>query len=159
MASGYYGFGSAVEAFLTKHGQEKGLSQLRSMFEKWPLFSTLVSNMEMILAKTDIDIAARYATLVKDDKLRNSIFPRIVEEYENSCKHLLAITGQKALLEHNPVLRRVIASRLPHLDPLNHLQVEMLRRYRNSGQEATERVRRGIHTSINAIASVLRNGG
>jgi phosphoenolpyruvate carboxylase len=130
------------------------------MFRDCQAFFTMISNMDMVLAKADMKIAAHYATLVRDEGLRDSIFPKIVEEYERSCKYLLAITEQKELLEQNPVLRRVIDNRLPHLDPLNYVQVEMLRRYRDGGTGAVhERMRRSIHTSINAIASVLRNSG
>jgi phosphoenolpyruvate carboxylase len=164
MLPGWYGFGTAVESFLNKHGQTQGIELLQSMFQKWSVFSTLLSNMDMVLAKTDMNIAARYAALVEDEALRNSIFPRIVSEYELSKKHLLTITGQKALLDRNTVLRRVIFNRLPYLDPLNHVQVEMLRRYREQtrngcSEEACEHIRRGVHISINGIAAVLRNSG
>jgi phosphoenolpyruvate carboxylase len=164
MLPGWYGFGSAVETFLNKHGQTQGLELLQSMFKNWSVFSTPLCNMDMVLAKTDMDIAARYAALVEDEVLRNSIFPRIVAEYERSKKYLLAITGQQALLDRNAVLRRVIVNRLPYLDPLNHVQVEMLRRYRDQvrkgcPEEACERIRRGVHISINGIATVLRNSG
>jgi len=157
MLPGWYGFGSAVDAFLNKHGD---ITLLQSMFQNWSVFSTLLSNMEMVLAKANMGIAAHYAALVKDEALRKSIFPRIMAEYERSCTHLLAITGQQTLLDRNPALRRVIVNRLPYLDPLNHVQVEMLRRYRDcSPEEASERIRRGVHISINAISSVLRNSG
>jgi phosphoenolpyruvate carboxylase len=164
MLPSWYGFGTAAETFLAKHGQEQGLASLQSMFRSWSVFSTLLSNMDMVLAKTDMDIAARYAALVEDEALRESIFPRIVAEYERSCAHLLAITGQKALLDRNPVLRRVIVNRFPYLDPLNHVQVEMLRRYRDqirndSSENAGSCIRRGVHISINGIAAVLRNSG
>jgi len=164
MLPGWYGFGSAAEAFLKKHGQDQGMEMLKSMYENWSVFSTLLSNMDMVLAKADMSIAARYAALVEDEALRDSIFPAIVEEYDRSCKHLLAITGQEALLDRNPVLRRVIVNRFPYLDPLNHVQVEMMRRYRDqtksgSPEEASVRIRRGVHISINGIASVLRNSG
>ena len=164
MLPGWYGFGTAVEAFLAKHGQEQGMALLQSMFQNWSVFSTLLSNMDMVLAKADMGIAAHYAALVEDEAVRDSIFPHIVAEYERSCKYLLAITGQQALLDRNAVLRRVIVNRLPYLDPLNHVQVEMLRRYRDqirdgSSEEVCERVRRGLHISINGIAAVLRNSG
>jgi phosphoenolpyruvate carboxylase len=162
MLPGWYGFGTAVDQFLSKHGSEQGMELLQSMEQQWPVFSTLISNMEMTLAKANMDIAAHYADLVEDKALRDSIFSRIVAEYKRSCKHLLAITGQRGLLDRNPVLRRVINNRLPHLDPLNHVQVEMLRRYRKGSsapEVVCERMRKGIHISINAIASVLRNSG
>jgi phosphoenolpyruvate carboxylase len=107
-------------------------------------------------------IAERYAGLVKDEALRDAIFPRIKAEYELTRKHLLAITGQRALLDRNLVLRRSITNRFPYLDPLNHVQVEMLRRYRQAQEnqeELSDRVRRGVHISINGIAAALRNSG
>ncbi|MCL2792294.1 MAG: phosphoenolpyruvate carboxylase [Spirochaetaceae bacterium] len=164
MLPGWYGFGSAVEAFLAKHGKEQGMALLQSMFQNWSVFTTLLSNMDMVLAKADMSIAARYAALVEDEALRDSIFPRIVAEYERSKAYLLTITGQRALLDRNAVLRRVIVNRLPYLDPLNHVQVEMLRRYREqtrggSPEEACELIRRGVHISINGIAAILRNSG
>jgi phosphoenolpyruvate carboxylase len=162
MLPGWYGFGAAVEAFSARHAD--GLTLLQSMYRQWPVFSTLLSNMDMVLAKADMRIAERYAGLVKDEALRMRIFPRIKAEYERTRAHLLAITGQQALLDQNPVLRRSITNRFPYLDPLNHVQVEMLRRYREqialgSAEDVSERVRRGVHISINGIASALRNSG
>ena len=161
MLPGWYGFGSAVEHIAAKHG-EGAIRLLQSMFEEWPVFSTLLLNMDMVLAKADMGIAERYAGLVKDEALRNAIFPRIKAEYELTRKHLLTITGQRALLDRNPVMRRSITNRFPYLDPLNHVQVEMLRRYREAQEtqeEASDRVRRGVHISINGIAAALRNSG
>jgi phosphoenolpyruvate carboxylase len=163
MLPGWYGFGSAVDAYIKQHG-ERGIYLLQSMFEEWPVFSTLLLNMDMVLAKADMGIAARYADLVPDEALKNSIFPRIKHEYERTKLRLLAITGQRALLDRNPLLRRSIVNRFPYLDPLNHVQVEMLRRYRaeetrRAPDEASERLRRGVHISINGIAAALRNSG
>jgi phosphoenolpyruvate carboxylase len=160
MLPGWYGFGAAVDALLAERG-EAGLRLLQAMFRDWPVFSTLLMNMDMVMAKADMGIAARYAELVEDDELRERIFPRIRAEYERTRAHLLAITGQHALLERNPALRRSIINRFPYLDPLNHVQVEMLRRYRGQEDEgeAGIRVRRGVHISINGIASALRNSG
>lgn len=162
MLPGWYGFGSAVEELVARRGGS-GLSLLQSMFCEWPVFSTMLLNMDMILAKVDMGIAARYAALVEDEALRERIFPRICAEYTLTRKHLLAITQQCALLDRNPLLRRSIINRFPYLDPLNHVQVEMLRRHRNRSpsddQEATESIRRGIHISINGIAAALRNSG
>ncbi len=162
MLPGWYGFGSAVDALLAR--QPDGMTLLRAMFRDWPVFSTLLLNMDMVLAKADIGIAARYADLVEDAALRERIFPRIKAEYERTCAHLLAITGQQALLEQNPALRRSIVNRFPYLDPLNHVQVDMLRRYREQtargrDDENAARIRRSVHISINGIASALRNSG
>jgi phosphoenolpyruvate carboxylase len=113
--------------------------------------------MDMVLGKSDMAIAARYAQLVKDDALRTTIFDRIRYEWHASVKALLAITGQAELLDGNPLLKRSIRNRFPYLDPLNHLQVELLNRHRAG--ETDERVQRGIHLSINGIAAGLRNSG
>jgi phosphoenolpyruvate carboxylase len=156
MLPGWYGFGSAVEAFRTERG-EAGLALLREMAREWPFFRTLLSNMDMVLAKSDIAIASRYAELVEDEALRDAIFPRLRREWQISIAMLLEVAGQKELLETNPLLARSIRHRFPYLDPLNHLQVELLKRHRSG--DADERVVRGIHLSINGIAAGLRNSG
>jgi phosphoenolpyruvate carboxylase len=127
------------------------------MYERWPFFRTMISNMDMVLAKTDLSIASRYAELLEDGKLRAQIFGRISEELGKTIEHMLAITSQPALLSSNPALARSIRDRLPYLDPLNHLQVELLRRYRAGQTE--EHVRSGIHLTINGLAAGLRNSG
>lgn len=160
MLPGWYGFGSAVARFLEEKGAERGMGLLQSMFQDWPVFSTLLMNMDMVMAKADMGIAARYAALVEDVPLRERIFSRIKAEYELTKAHLLTITGQTALLDCNPLLRRSIINRFPYLDPLNHVQVEMLRRYRAAQDgEVSERIRHGVHISINGIAAALRNSG
>ncbi|MBI1752757.1 MAG: phosphoenolpyruvate carboxylase [Acidobacteria bacterium] len=156
MLPGWYGFGAAVRAFQSERG-EAGLALLRDMHASWPYFRSLLSNMDMVLAKVDLAIASRYADLVADRSLRDRIFTQIQEECETSVAALKAITGQQELLESNPYLMRSIQHRFPYLDPLNHLQVELLRRYRAGG--ADERTERGILLSINGLASGLRNSG
>jgi phosphoenolpyruvate carboxylase len=113
--------------------------------------------MDMVLAKSDIAIASRYAELVEDSELREAIFPRLRAEWAASIEMLLAITGQRALLEQNPLLARSIRNRFPYLDPLNHVQIELLKRHRAG--DADERVVQGIHLTINGIAAGLRNSG
>ena len=104
---------------------------LREMYGRWPFFSTLLSNMDMVLAKSDIHIASLYADLVPDNELRERIFGRIRQEIQSSIRHFLTITQQAALLDCNPWLARSFRNRVPYIDPLNHLQVEALRRYRS----------------------------
>jgi phosphoenolpyruvate carboxylase len=158
MLPGWYGFGSAVKAWLAEQPDRAAASALLSeMHRAWPFFATLLSNMDMVLAKTDLAIASRYAELVGDAALREAIFPRIRAELEASIQALLAITGAGELLESNPLLRRSIRNRFPYLDPLNHVQVELLRRYRAGHRD--EAVQRGIHLTINGIAAGLRNSG
>jgi phosphoenolpyruvate carboxylase len=156
MLPGWYGFGSAVRAWLAERG-EAGLALLQSMNRDWPFFRTLLSNMDMVLAKSDIAIASRYAELVQDVALREAIFPRLRAEWQASIDALLAIAGQQALLDTNPLLARSIRNRFPYMDPLNHLQVELIRRLRAGNTD--ERVKRGIHLTINGIAAGLRNSG
>ncbi|MDD3677053.1 phosphoenolpyruvate carboxylase, partial [Thauera propionica] len=156
MLPGWYGFGSAVQAFLAQHPKD-GLALLQRMYREWSFFATLLSNMDMVLAKSDLAIASRYADLVKDVALREAIFGRIRAEHQATVEALLQITGQRELLEANPLLKRSIRNRFPYLDPLNHVQVELLRRHREHGDDP--RIRNGIHISINGIAAGLRNSG
>ncbi len=156
MLPGWYGFGAAVEAFQRERG-EAGLNLLREMHARWPTFRDLLSNMDMVLAKVDLGIASRYADLVGDTALRDRIFGRLQAECGASLDALKAITGQRELLEDNPALRRSIQHRFPYLDPLNHLQVELLRRYRAS--DSDDLTVRSILLTINGIAAGLRNSG
>ena len=153
---GWYGFGSAVHAYLRDEPQ-KGPAMLKRMYKRWPFFQTLISNVDMVLAKTDLAIASRYAALVPDKKLRDKVFNRISEEWKWTRKALLDINGQRELLACNPSLARSIRNRVPYIDPLNHLQVELLRRHRSG--KSDERIHRGIHRTINGIAAGLRNSG
>ncbi|HTS53310.1 MAG TPA: phosphoenolpyruvate carboxylase, partial [Burkholderiales bacterium] len=156
MLPGWYGFGTAVEQFIARHGQ-RSIGTLQDMYRNWPFFQALLSNMDMVLAKADIHIASRYAALVTDQQLRDRIFGRIQDEMQRTVNHLLAITGQRALLESNPSLARSLRNRSPYIDPLNHLQVESLRRFRAG--ELDDKVKRAILLTINGIAAGLRNSG
>ncbi|HEX7329582.1 MAG TPA: phosphoenolpyruvate carboxylase [Casimicrobiaceae bacterium] len=155
MLPGWYGFGTAVEAW--QDGRAERAALLAEMHRRWPFFRAMLSNMAMVLAKTDLAIASRYADLVADPALRDRVFPRIVAEHARTLTHYLAITGQKTLLEENPTLARSIRNRFPYLDPLNHLQVELLRRYRAG--ETDLRTQSAIHLTINGLAAGLRNSG
>jgi len=159
MLPGWYGFGSAYDAFIAARG-DKGLALLQHMFREWGFFRTMLSNMDMLLAKTDLALAERYAGLVQDAELRDAIFQRIRNELQATLAALLAITGQATLLEGNPLLHRSMKNRYPYLNPLNHLQVELLRRYRSGAPWSDDpRVRSGIHLTINGVAAGLRNSG
>jgi phosphoenolpyruvate carboxylase len=155
MLPGWYGFGAAVEAWLAAN--RDGIDRLAEMRERWPFFRATLSNMGMVLAKTDLAIASRYAELVPDAAVRDAIFARIRDEHARTIRHFLAITRQSALLEDNPTLARSIRDRFPYLDPLNHLQVELLRRYRAGATDV--RTQRAIHLTINGLAAGLRNSG
>ena len=155
MLPGWYGFGSAVAGFLRK--EPEGLATLRDMVRAWPFFRSLLSNMDMVLAKTDLAIASRYAELVEDGDLRQRIFDQIQHEWALTRHHLLAILERDELLADNPLLSQLLKLRAPYMDPLNHLQVELLKRYRAG--ETDERLANAIHLTINGIASGLRNTG
>jgi phosphoenolpyruvate carboxylase len=156
MLPGWYGFGTAVDQLLERRGAA-GLATLKEMYRNWPFFQSLLSNMDMLLAKSDIHIASRYAELVTDQELRDRIFGGIRAEMQRTVNHLLAITGQRELLESNQALARSFRNRSPYIDPLNHLQVESLRRFRAGEQD--EKVKRAILLTINGIAAGLRNSG
>jgi phosphoenolpyruvate carboxylase len=157
---GWLGFGSAVAAFLDKSDtaeRKAALALLQKMYRQWPFFRTLLSNMDMVLAKSDLALASRYAELVSDARLRKKIFTAIEAEWHRTADALTQITGEKNRLANNPALDRSIRHRFPYIDPLHHLQVELIRRYRAG--LADERLQRGIHISINGIAAGLRNTG
>src|SRR5450830_47969 len=156
MLPGWFGFGSAVQAYLAAHPAD-GADVLRGMYTDWPFFTSLLSNMDMVLAKSDIAIAGKYAELVKDKTLREAIFTRIRAEYAATLEALKLITGQEELQQANPLMQRSIRNRFPYIDPLNHVQVELLQRFREGKQD--EAARTGIHLSINGIAAGLRNSG
>ncbi len=151
MLPGWYGFGSAVR----DAGVE--IAALAELHEAWPFFSSALANMEMVLAKGDMAIAGRYAGLVEDRALADSVFGRIKAEWERTNEALLKITGQSALLDKHPDLAAAIRSRLPYIDPLNHLQIELIRRRRRG--DGDEAVQEGIHLTINGVAAGLRNTG
>jgi phosphoenolpyruvate carboxylase len=157
---GWYGFGTAVRQFLDDTpGQTRkdGLALLQKMNKQWPFFRALLSNMDMVLAKSDLALASRYAELVGDARLRKRIFASIEAEWHRTVEALQLVTGEKQRLASNPALQRSIRHRFPYIDPLHHLQVELVRRHREG--KLDDRARRGIHISINGIAAGLRNTG
>jgi phosphoenolpyruvate carboxylase len=150
MLPGWYGVGQALQSFADP-------ALLREMLAAWPFFRATVDNLEMVLSKSDMGIAALYCTLVEDRSLADSIFGHIRDTWMVTQESLLAVTGQTRLLERHPALDASIRLRLPYIEPLNLLQVEMLKRHRAG--EKDPRVREGIQLSINAIATALRNSG
>ena len=161
---GWYGFGTAVQTFLQANGSKGAAKQkalLQQMVAEWPFFNALLSNMDMVIAKSDLALASRYADLVDDKRLRNKVFEAIESEWHRTAEALSLITGAKQRLVNNEALQRSIRHRFPYIDPLHHLQVELIRRYRADEHQAhtDDKVRRGIHISINGIAAGLRNTG
>jgi phosphoenolpyruvate carboxylase len=158
------GFGSAVDQFIHQHPTLKpkdALALLQKMQRQWPFFRSLLSNLDMVLAKSDLGLASRYAELVSDTRLRKKIFGLIEAEWHRTSDALKHITGDKQRLMNNAALARSIRHRFPYIDPLHHLQVELIRRFRagKRPQDRDERAQRGIHISINGIAAGLRNTG
>ncbi|MFZ1162794.1 phosphoenolpyruvate carboxylase [Mycobacterium sp.] len=155
MLPGWYGTGSAIEDWIA--GGKGRLETLRDLYQRWPFFQTVLSNMAQVLAKTDLGLAARYAELVEDESLRRRVFDKIAAEHQRCINAHKLITGQDNLLADNPALARSVFNRFPYLEPLNHLQVELLRRYRSGDDD--ELVQRGILLTMNGLASALRNSG
>jgi phosphoenolpyruvate carboxylase len=150
MLPGWFGAGQALAAF-----PDRGL--LREMAQGWAFFRATLDNLEMVLAKSDLAIARRYLTLVQDQDMAAHYFGRIEAGWQATHEVLLDITGQSRLLEKNPQLDASIRLRLPYIEPLNLLQVELLKRHRAG--DTDPRVAEGIHLSINAVATALRNSG
>jgi phosphoenolpyruvate carboxylase len=155
MLPGWYGTGTALDEWVG--GSDERLARLQELHRRWPFLRTVLSNMGMVLAKTDLGLAARYAELVPDEELRARVFDQITAEHERTVRMLLSVTGDDRLLADNPSLARSIRNRFPYLEPLHHLQVEMLRRRR--GGDDDELTRRNIQLTINGIATALRNSG
>ena len=155
--NGWFGFGSAVEAFLAQGERKQQAALLQKMYRQWPFFRALLSNIDMVMAKSDLALGSRYAGLVTDARLRKRIFGAIEAEWQRTVDALALVTGERQRLANNAALARSIRHRFPYIDPLHHLQVELVRRWREG--QADERARRGIHLAINGIAAGLRNTG
>ncbi len=155
MLPGWYGTGSAFEEWVGD--DESRLDTLRRYYERWPFFRSVMSNMAQVLAKSDMSLAHRYAQLVPDEELRDKVFGMIVDEHERTIEMYAKITGTDDLLHDNAALKRSVYNRFPYLEPLNLLQVELLRRFRAG--EDTPLVRRGIQLTMNGLATALRNSG
>ncbi|WP_099022213.1 phosphoenolpyruvate carboxylase [Mycolicibacterium palauense] len=159
MLPGWYGTGAAFESYIAE-GAEAGedrLAVLRDLYRRWPFFATVLSNMAQVLAKSDMGLAARYSELVDDEALRSRVFDKIVDEHERTIAMHRLITGHDDLLADNPALARSVFNRFPYLEPLNHLQIELLRRYRAGDED--ELVQRGILLTMSGLATALRNSG
>ncbi len=159
MLPGWYGTGSAFGEWISAGPEPEAvrLQTLHDLYQRWPFFSTVLSNMAQVLAKSDLGLAARYAELVGDESLRRTVFDKIAAEHELTIAMHKRITGQDDLLADNPSLARSVFNRFPYLEPLNHLQVELLRRYRSGDDD--ELVQRGILLTMNGLSSALRNSG
>jgi phosphoenolpyruvate carboxylase len=159
MLPGWYGTGSAFERWIAAGPETEAerVQTLHKLYERWPFFRSVLSNMAQVLAKSDLGLASHYAELVADEALRHRVFDMIVDEHRRTIAMHKLITGQDDLLADNPALARSVFNRFPYLEPLNHLQVELLRRYRSGDDD--ELVQRGILLTMNGLASALRNSG
>lgn len=159
MLPGWYGTGTAFEDWIAEGPEtpEARLEMLRDLYRCWPFFETVLSNMAQVLAKSDLGLAARYAELVEDEALRKRVFDKIADEHDRTIRMHKLITGHDDLLADNPSLARSVFNRFPYLEPLNHLQVELLRRYRCGDDD--ELVQRGILLTMSGLATALRNSG
>ncbi|MFE3752959.1 phosphoenolpyruvate carboxylase [Nocardia tengchongensis] len=155
MLPGWYGTGTAFEQWVGDDPER--LATLSDLYRRWPFFNTVMSNLAQVMAKADMDIAARYADLVPDEALRDTVFRMICDEFARTARMHAAITGADELLTDNPALAESIHNRFPYLEPLNQLQVELLRR-RRAG-DTSELVERGILLTMNGLATALRNSG
>lgn len=152
MLPGWYGFAGAYAA-----EDAAGREQLRAMAQAFPFFRNLLSNMDMLLAKTDLAVGERYFELARHVQGSQEILATIKTAWQATVDGLIATTGATGLLAGNPLLARSIRNRFAYLDPLNHLQVELISRHREGATD--ERVKRGIHLTINGVAAGLRNSG
>ncbi|WP_018157636.1 phosphoenolpyruvate carboxylase [Demetria terragena] len=155
MLPGWYGTGSALEQWVGE--DEQRLATLRDYYEQWPFFQTVMSNLAQVMAKSDLGIAERYSRLVEDEELRERVFSKLVDEHARTVRMYARVTGHDDLLWDNAALKRSVFNRFPYLEPLNHLQVELLQRYRNGDDDP--QVRRGILLTMNGLATALRNSG
>ena len=162
---GWYGIGTALGGYADLSAEN--LTRLQAMYQNWPFFTTMLDNAQMSLAKADMDIAARYATLVSDQAMAQRIFAAIRSEYTRSVSIINRIIGQEALLDSQPVLQKSIRLRNPYVDPLSYLQVELMTRLRalptegeEEGLKAQRRdLRAAVLLSINGVAAGLKNTG
>jgi phosphoenolpyruvate carboxylase len=152
---GWYGFGSAVQAFIADAPQKR-MALLKRMNTEWPFFSALLSNMQMVLNKTDLDLARRYVKLVSDRALANTTFANIEAEWIRTAKAVADIIGGENVNDEMET-GLSISRRLAYIEPLNHLQVELIRRWREGQHD--DKTLHGVLISINGIAAGLRNTG
>jgi phosphoenolpyruvate carboxylase len=156
---GWYGLGDALQSYAINQDR---LEELQEMYRDWVFFRALVDNAQMALGKADMGIAGLYASLVEDVEVRERVFGQILTAYERTCRWVLEVTGQLQILDNALTLKRSVERRNPYVDPLNFIQVDLLRRIRampdSEGQEADELLE-VIFLTINGIAAGLKNTG
>ncbi len=155
----WFGVGTALDAFCREH--DGGLELLRTMYHEWPFFQALIENVELDLAKADMGIASLYASLVTEDALRHEIFSKMSAEHTLACHQVSAILNQRELLDHSPVLQRSIERRNPYVDPLNFIQVAVLRKLRtlSPGTDKYDTLLGAVLATVNGIAAGMKTTG
>ena len=159
MLPGWYGMGTALHQWVHAPGEnpDDRLARLRELYETWPFFNSVLSNMAQVMSKAEITLAGLYADLVADKEAAHRIYHNIREEFDLTTRMFFAITGVDSLLADNPSLARSVRRRYPYLLPLNVIQLELLRRYREGTDDPL--VGHGIRLTMNGLATALRNSG
>ena len=155
---GWYGLGSALEAVLAQGAAAQAM--LSEMYHDWLFFRTTIDNAQMSLAKADMGIAELYSSLVQDEAIRARIFAILKDEFDRTCRCICQIAGQQEILDHDPVLKKSIQLRNPYVDPLNYIQVEMIKRLRAKPDDALQDALHGvIELTINGVSGGIKNTG
>ena len=154
MLPGWYGVGTAFSNFINK--DSRNIDKLRTMYKDWPFFTSLLSNVDMVMSKSDMEIAKEYANLCKDDKTKE-VYDKILKEWKLTKQVVLDISEHKEFLEDNTYLTKSLENRLQYFNTLNLLQIELIRRARE--EETLESQINTIHITINGVATGLRNSG
>jgi phosphoenolpyruvate carboxylase len=154
---GWYGLGAAITTWAGENPARWEV--LATMYREWPFFRTVIDNAQVSMRKGDRLVAELYASLA-DSETRGAVLPRLRSEYDRTEAAILRLTGQRDLLDAEPWLQRAIRLRNPYIDPMNYLQVALLRRLREGApREVAETLRQAVLTSVNGIAAGLRNTG
>lgn len=154
MFPGWYGVGSSFKEFINKNPEN--IAILRDMYQNWPFFQSLLSNVDMVLSKSNMNIAFEYAKLCEDEQVK-AIYETILNEWQVTKNVILAIEGHDELLADNPYLKASLDYRMPYFNILNYIQLELIKRQRRG--ELSSDQERLIHITINGIATGLRNSG
>jgi phosphoenolpyruvate carboxylase len=156
---GWYGLGTALRTYAQRSSAHR--DQLVTMYRDWPFFATVIDNAQMALAKADMPIAQLYAGLVRDADLREDVFGSIAAEHELARHMVVAVTGRRSVLDNQPELQRSIRRRNPYVDPLNYIQVELLRRLRSLDEDDPQRedIAAAVLRTINGVAAAMKNTG
>jgi phosphoenolpyruvate carboxylase len=155
----WYGVGQALEAFC--FSEPDGLTTLKTMYSRWPFFKALVENVQLDLAKADMGIAELYASLVKDPALRDNVFSEMKAEHERSRRMICQITDQQELLDNSPIMQRSIERRNPYVDPLNFIQVALLKQLRQLDPDTPEydKILGSVLFTVSGIAAGMKTTG